>query len=532
MQTMQTAVDDFEQALEPLVHARSLAEWDAAIDATDAHEQQLVEASKRVDAVLAERERYAQLVEADRGGGRRRAVRPPRAPGAPGERGLAARSRPGRSHHRGGGPAGLAVLAPPRQAAAGATSTTTRSRRSCASRPTATSGARPGTPRSRSARSAAPLVRELAHLRNEAARALGYRDHFVFSLTLDELDEIWLLALLDDLDGRLVGDLGAHQGVRSTRHSASASASPPARRCSPGTTPTRSSRTCRRPVTIRSRRRSGTSIRSRSRAPTSARSATTSTACSSAATSTRATARTSTRSAPTSTGATTCACSRTASRARAGWGRWCTSSGMRSTTSRSTRELPWLLRQPAHTFTTEAIAMLHGRLVRDETFLERFAGVAPEIARDPRNLEMQRREMLIFAAWVQVMTRFERELYRDPDQDLGALWWQLVERYQRVAPPPGAQARRLGLQDPRRAGAGLLPQLPARRDHGLAARLGARARDGLAEPGRRAGGRRASILRERFMRPGASLRWDALIAHATGEPLSRRSSRRLARPRC
>ena len=60
-------------------------------------------------------------------------------------------------------------------------------------------------------------------------------------------------------------------------------------------------------------------------------------------------------------------------------------------------ELPWMLRQPAHTFTTEAIAMLHGRLVRDETFLERFAGVAPAIARDPRNLEMQRREMLVFA---------------------------------------------------------------------------------------------------------------------------------------
>ena len=45
MQTMQTAVDDFEQALEPLVHARSLADWDAAIDASDEHEQQLVEAS-------------------------------------------------------------------------------------------------------------------------------------------------------------------------------------------------------------------------------------------------------------------------------------------------------------------------------------------------------------------------------------------------------------------------------------------------------------------------------------------------------
>ena len=59
--------------------------------------------------------------------------------------------------------------------------------------------------------------------------------------------------------------------------------------------------------------------------------------------------------------------------------------------------------------------MLHGRLVRDEAFLERFARVAPAIARDPRNAEMERRELLVFAPWVQVMTRFERELYRDPE---------------------------------------------------------------------------------------------------------------------
>ena len=45
---------------------------------------------------------------------------------------------------------------------------------------------------------------------------------------------------------------------------------------------------------------------------------------------------------------------------------------------------------------------------------------------------MLRRELLVFVPWVQVMTRFERELYRDPDQDLGAIWWELVERYQRV----------------------------------------------------------------------------------------------------
>jgi len=69
MQTMQAAVDDFEQELEPLVQAQMLADWDASIDASDEHEQQLVEASKRVDAVLSERARYEQLVEADSAGG-------------------------------------------------------------------------------------------------------------------------------------------------------------------------------------------------------------------------------------------------------------------------------------------------------------------------------------------------------------------------------------------------------------------------------------------------------------------------------
>src|SRR3979490_2630020 len=68
MQTMQSAVDDFELELEPLVQAQMLADWDAAIDSTDANEQQLVPASKRVDAVPSERESYQRLGAADRGG--------------------------------------------------------------------------------------------------------------------------------------------------------------------------------------------------------------------------------------------------------------------------------------------------------------------------------------------------------------------------------------------------------------------------------------------------------------------------------
>ena len=45
-------------------------------------------------------------------------------------------------------------------------------------------------------------------------------------------------------------------------------------------------------------------------------------------------------------------------------------------------------------------------------------------------------------------------------------------------------------------------------------------RDRVALAGGRARSDAGRLLRERFMRPGASLRWDALVEHATGAPLS------------
>ena len=362
-------------------------------------------------------------------------------------------------------------------------------------------------------------MRELAHLRNEAARALGYRDHFAFSLTLDELDETWLLNLLDELEDRLAATwertkaaIDEGQRARLGLAAGETLAGLGLRgRLLPG---------CARPrATTRSRRRSSTSTRSRSRAAYFQ-------ALGDDVDAVLARSDLYPRDGKNQHAFCTDIDRRHDVRVLANCEpgtRWLATMvhelGHAVYDLAIDSQLPWLLRQPAHTFTTEAIAMLHGRLVRDETFLERFARVAPAIARDPRNAEMQRRELLVFVPWVQVMTRFERELYRDPDQDLGAVWWQLVERYQRVAPPPGPAARRLGLQDPRRAGAGLLPELPARRGDGLAA-LAALARETGATSPAVEPAAAGEFLRERFMRPGSSMRWDALIAHATGEPLT------------
>ena len=72
---------------------------------------------------------------------------------------------------------------------------------------------------------------------------------------------------------------------------------------------------------------------------------------------------------------------------------------------------------------------------------------------------MQRNQLLIFSRWCQVMLRFEKAMYENPDQDLNKLWWDLVEKYQRLKRPDGPQRPGLRQQDPHRQRPGLLPQL-------------------------------------------------------------------------
>jgi len=48
-----------------------------------------------------------------------------------------------------------------------------------------------------------------------------------------------------------------------------------------------------------------------------------------------------------------------------------------------------------------------------------------------------RLEQLTFSRWTQVMYRFEKEMYANPDQDLNSLWWTLVEKYQLLKKPEG-----------------------------------------------------------------------------------------------
>ena len=102
-------------------------------------------------------------------------------------------------------------------------------------------------------------------------------------------------------------------------------------------------------------------------------------------------------------------------------------------------DLPFLLREPAHSFTTEAIAMLFGRLSRDACWLQDMLNLN-DAERDKIKDQVQKSlclKQLVFARWCQVMFRFEQKLYEDPDQDLNNLWWELVEKYQLIKKPKG-----------------------------------------------------------------------------------------------
>jgi len=44
---------------------------------------------------------------------------------------------------------------------------------------------------------------------------------------------------------------------------------------------------------------------------------------------------------------------------------------------------------------------------------------------------------LVFSRWAQVMYRFEKSMYADPEQDLNKLWWDLVGEYQLLRRPEG-----------------------------------------------------------------------------------------------
>ena len=180
-------------------------------------------------------------------------------------------------------------------------------------------------------------------------------------------------------------------------------------------------------------------------------------------------------------------------------------------------DLPWLLRD-THLVTTEASALLFGSLAGRRDWLVRVLGLgeAEAVALEGRLRAAWAAELAVFTRWVLVMTGFERQLYADPDSDLDRVWWELVSRHQLVTPPDGRRAPDWAAKihiavSPVYYHTYLYGKIVALQLHDALRRETGGIVD-RPEAGR--------LLGERLFAPGLSTRWDRLVEEATGSPLN------------
>jgi peptidyl-dipeptidase A len=189
-------------------------------------------------------------------------------------------------------------------------------------------------------------------------------------------------------------------------------------------------------------------------------------------------------------------------------------------------QAPYLLREPAHIFTTEAVAMFFGRLSRNPAWMQQMLDLSEQ-----QRLEIEKvsdkyaqLKQLIFARWAMVMYNFEKQLYANPDQDLNALWWSLVEKYQFVKRPQGRD-------EPDWAAKIHIPLYPCYYHNYLLGELLAsqlhnhivhnvlklESDKNVSYISQKKVG---DFLRKKVFEVGAIYRWNKMIERATGEPLT------------
>ncbi|TAL62870.1 MAG: peptidase M3, partial [Bacteroidetes bacterium] len=184
-------------------------------------------------------------------------------------------------------------------------------------------------------------------------------------------------------------------------------------------------------------------------------------------------------------------------------------------------KLPFTLRDAAHTFTTEAIAEFFGRLATDPNWMLNMGVIdakeSEKIADDSH--KALRLQMLVFSRWAQVMYRFEKSMYENPDQNLNLLWWNMVEKYQLLTKPEGrdmpdwATKIHVALY-PCYYHNYLLGELLASQLYNY---ISTNVSKSQSLAGEKAVG---DYLREKVFMPGARYSWNDMIEKATGEKLT------------
>jgi peptidyl-dipeptidase A len=187
---------------------------------------------------------------------------------------------------------------------------------------------------------------------------------------------------------------------------------------------------------------------------------------------------------------------------------------------------PFLLREPAHIFTTEAIAMFFGRLSRNPVWMQQMLGLSDQQRTEIEKVSDKYAQLkqIIFARWDMVMYDFEKQLYANPDQDLNSLWWQMVEKYQFVKKPPARNepdwAAKIHFTiAPCYYHNYMLGELLASQlhHHITSSVLKLQSDKKVGYVGQKKVG---EFLTKKVFEPGAVYHWNRMIEQATGEPLT------------
>jgi len=192
-------------------------------------------------------------------------------------------------------------------------------------------------------------------------------------------------------------------------------------------------------------------------------------------------------------------------------------------------DLPFEFRDPAHSFTTEAIAQLFGRQAKNPDFLVTYCGVDEAEARSAGEalFRSTKFQQLVFSRWCQVMMRFEKALYENPDAGIdhfNQLWWELKGKYQLLTRPEGRNnpdwASKIHVAiypvyyHNYMMGELLASQLQA---HLAEQIIHADATGSVSLSGNPGVG---AFLKDKVFTPGASKPWNDMIRDATGQGLS------------
>jgi peptidyl-dipeptidase A len=189
------------------------------------------------------------------------------------------------------------------------------------------------------------------------------------------------------------------------------------------------------------------------------------------------------------------------------------------------QSVPYVLRVESHALTTEGVAMMFERMAGSPAWLKAMGNKVPDYETFSEvSRKLRRNELLIFSRWCQVVFRFEKALYEDPDQDLNRVWWDLVEKYQELKRPEGRDqpdyASKIHIAvNPVYYQSYMLGQLFASQVHHAIARdvYHGAAPATVVYVGNPAVGR---FMCERVFAPALTLDWNQLTKHATGEELN------------